>query len=80
VERPHAYRPRGGRRVRIYEYRQRELRFANSPAATRAQLRRLGTELPAPPASRSIPTDGCAASIGIESRGSGSALVCKGWC
>ena len=63
-----------------YEYRQRELRFANSPAATRAQLRRLGTELPAPPASRSIPTDGCAASIGIETRGRGSALVCTGWC
>lgn len=63
-----------------YEYRQRELRFAESAAVTRMRLRRLGTALPAPPAYRRIPTDGCAASIGIESRDRGSALVCTGWC
>ena len=62
------------------EFRQREIRFAEPAAAVRRRLRALGTELPAPPASRSLPTDGCAASIGIEVRGQGSALVCTGWC
>jgi hypothetical protein len=63
-----------------YEYRQREIRFAEPAAAVRRRLRALGTDLPAPPAYRRIPTDGCAASIGIEVRGQGSALVCTGWC
>ena len=63
-----------------FEYRQREIRFAEPAAAVRSRLRALGTELPAPPAYREIPTDGCAASIGVEARGRGSALVCTGWC
>lgn len=63
-----------------YEYRQWEIGFAESAAAVRRRLRALGTELPEPPAYREIPTDGCAASIGIEVRGQGSALVCTGWC
>ena len=63
-----------------YEYRQRELRFAEPAATVRRRLRTLGTALPAPPAYRRIPTDGCAASIGLEPRGRGSALVCTGWC
>jgi hypothetical protein len=63
-----------------FEYRRRELRFAEPVAVLRSRLRALGTVLPAPPAWRSIPTDGCAASIGVEVRGRGSALVCTGWC
>lgn len=63
-----------------HEYRQWEIRFAEPAAAVRRRLRTLGTELPAPPAYREIPTDGCAASIGIEARGQESALVCTGWC
>ena len=63
-----------------YEYRQREIRFAEPAAAVRRRLRALGTDLPAPPAYRRIPTDGCAASIGLEARGRGSALVCTGGC
>ena len=63
-----------------FEYRRRELRFAEPVAVLRSRLRALGTTLPAPPAWRSIPTDGCAASIGAEVRGRGSALVCTGWC
>jgi hypothetical protein len=63
-----------------HEYRQRELRFAESVPLLRSRLRAMGTILPAPPAYREIPTDGCAASIGVEPRGRGSALVCTGWC
>ena len=62
------------------EYRQREIRFAEPAAAVRRRLRALGTALPAPPAAQQIPTDNCAASIGIEVRGPGTALVCTGWC
>ncbi len=63
-----------------FEFGDQQLVFAESAGVVRDRLRAMGVSLPAPPAYRTIPTDGCQASIGVETRRQGSALVCTGWC
>jgi hypothetical protein len=63
-----------------WEFSSQALEFSDDPARVRAALLRMGIRVPAPPASRTLPTDGCAAAIGVTASSRGSALVCDSWC
>ena len=63
-----------------WEFSSRSMEFSDSPARIRSTLLRIGIRLPAAPAYRTLPTEGCASSIGMERRANGGALVCASWC
>lgn len=54
--------------------------FAEDPATVRGKLAEMGVSVPLPPGHLELPTEACSASVWLERRNGGTALICGSGC